>query len=133
MRLRGLLHRKSKDIDICGIPYKKGMYNFCKSLRIKLDFCNPDLHEYDEIIYKNRIIRIAKLKDVIYFKYRMQKKINENPRMIGEKHYKDIINVFHNLGEEKSKKLIEEINLPEEDKNVLIKWMYIGINNTNEI
>lgn len=131
--LRKLLHRKIKDIDICGIPYNSNLDNFCKSFGIRLDFVNPELRTYDEINYKNRKIKIAKLEDVLYYKYQMQKKINNSPHVIGVKHYKDIVNVFHNLGENESKKVIDSINLPQEDKDVLSKWMYVGLNNTEEI
>ena len=131
--LRGLLHRKINDIDVCGIPYQDRLYKFCKVLGIKLDFCNPHLHEYDEIVHKGRKIKIAKLKDVLYFKYLMQKRIDNSPHTIGVKHYKDIVNVFHNLGENESKSLIDKMDLSEEDKNVLRNWMQIGINNIKEI
>ena len=59
--MRGLLHRKIHDIDVCGIPYRDRLYKFCKVLGIKLDFCNPHLHEYDEVVHKGRKIKIAKL------------------------------------------------------------------------
>lgn len=130
--MRNLLHRKCKDIDICGICNSR-LRKFCRSLGIKLDFVNSEEHIYDEIDYKNRKIKIAKLENVLYYKYQMQKKINSDLHLIGVKHYKDIVNVFYNLGEDKSRKLIDSMNLPQEDKDELLKWMTVGINNNKEI
>lgn len=133
MKLRGLLHRKTKDVDICGISYDEELYKFCKHLGVKLDFCNPNLHRFDEICYKNYKVKIVKLEDVLFYKYIMQKKIDSDPHVIGTKHYKDIVNVFHNLGESKSKEIISKLDLLQEDKDLLLKWMWIGLNNKEEI
>ena len=133
LKLRGLLHRKTKDLDICGIPYNERLYNFCKRLGIKLDFCNPNLYDFDEIDHKNRKLRIVKLEDVLFYKYMLQKKIDSNPHIVGVKHYKDLVNVFHNLGENKSREVISKLNLSQVDKDLLLEWMQIGLNNKKEI
>ena len=133
LKLRGLLHRKTKDVDICGILYDEKLYKFCKRHGVKLDFCNPDLHDFDEIDYKNHKLRIVKLEDVLFYKYMLQKKINSTPHVVGVKHYKDLINVFHNLGENKSREVISKLNLSQEDKDLLLEWMQIGLNNKKEI
>ena len=146
--IRNLIHRNTKDIDILINNNELNKYiklrRYLKKYNINLDIfvqkeCNI-VSEFENYKYKNRFIKLQLLYQVLYYKYKLykiHKNIKNTKHPPTRKHEYDLINVFHNLGKEKS---LEEINkikqntpLKEDDIKELIKLMEIGINNTEEI
>lgn len=146
--IRNLIHRNTKDIDILINDNELNRYiklrKYLKKYNINLDiFVQKEcdiIPEFENYKYKNRFISIILLYQELYYKYKLykiHKNIKNTKHPPTKKHEYDLINVFHNLGKEKS---LEEINkikqntpLKEDDITELIKLMEIGINNTEEI
>ena len=138
LKIRGLLNRNNNDIDI-RVDYKYDITKLIKLLKcykikihIQQSFISKD--SYDIVNYNNKTYKLDKLYNVLYYKYRYTKSIIKKN---ATKHKTDLINIFHNLGKEKSLKEINKIkqntHLIKEDIDELIRLMEIGINNAEEI
>lgn len=142
--VRNLINRRPHDIDFLYDENLKDIKNYLKKYNIFLDLLKQKHFEplYEEFKYKNRYIKIQVLYQTLYYKYLYHKDIKNLKHISNKypptrKHEYDLINVFHNLGKEKS---LEEINkikqntpLVQEDIDELIRLMEIGINNAEEI
>lgn len=133
LKLRGLLDRKLKDIDLIGAEYNEKLCIFCKSLGIKVDFVNRGDLRFEWFKHKNRYIKIAPLHVVLFYKFKLQMKINADPHCRGVKHYNDLIHIFSVLGKEKSINEIDKMSLNKEERDVLLEWVELSNNINNHV
>lgn len=92
--------------------------------------------EYDDVPHKGYVVKCMKVEDVLYFKYIFMKRIQKHFKDFDNKHRKDLINVFHNLGKDKSNDIINKMldkHPTHIDTKELYELMQIGINNQSEI
>lgn len=145
LKIRGLISRKPHDLDVCYneklIPIKKYVKKYNISLDIAYNKEHKDYWEYHK--YKNRDIKLQTLYIVLFYSYKSHKH-HKNIRLTKKTKYtptrqneRDLINVFHNLGREKSLEEIDKMknNTPinEDDVKELLNLMEIGISNETEI
>lgn len=132
--VRGLLHRKPKDLDLCLNRKTKAIKSFLKNINI--DLLYPAFCDFDFIEHKGYKVKCMKVHQVLYFKYRFMKNIEKNTGTLYNKHYIDLANVFHNLGREQSINCIDDICKIKPkliNKEELLMIMEIGLNNKEEI
>lgn len=134
--LRGLLKRKPHDLDILLIPMSRKYANFIKSIVPNADvlFNKYNFENYEYLWYKNRYIKVLPTFEILFAKYQIHKHyLSGYFKNKSVKHTNDLINVFHNLGQEKSLEEIHKMSISLEDRVELIRLMKIGINNKEEI
>lgn len=134
--IRGLLHRKVSDIDLLTDLRTSKLQKFAKPW-FKIDLVNIKMfREYDDVPHKGYVVKCMKVEDVLYFKYIFMKRIQKHFKDFDNKHRKDLINVFHNLGKDKSNDIINKMldkHPTHIDTKELYELMQIGINNQSEI
>ena len=134
LKIRGLLHRKTKDIDISLNKHVRKLQKFLKNcFKVDIAGVNKWPNEYDVLSHKGYWVKCTKVWVVLFWKLYYVKK-SKDP--LKSKHRFDIINVFHNLGRDESLKQVEKIKevlKDEKDIKLLYELMEIGLSNKEEI